>query len=43
MDKKSKKRIFIGYSNESKGYRLYNPETHKLIVRRDVIFDESSC
>ena len=38
MDKKSEKCIFIGYGNESKGYRLYNPKTKKLIVRRDVFF-----
>ena len=42
MDKKSENGIFIGYSNESKGYRLYNPETKKLMIRRDVVFDESS-
>ena len=33
MDKKSEKCIFIGYSNESKKYQLYNPETKKLIIR----------
>ena len=42
MDKKSEKCIFIGYSNESNGYRLNNPKTKKLIIRRDVIFYESS-
>ena len=30
--------FFSGYSNASKGYRLYNPETKKLIIRRDVVF-----
>ena len=37
-DKKSEKCIFVGYSNESKGYQLYNPETKRLIIRRDVVF-----
>lgn len=38
--KRGKKCIFIGYSDESKGYRLYKPETKQLIISRDVIFDE---
>jgi len=42
LDGKGEKCIFIGYSNESKGYRLYNPETKKMIISRDVIFDEAS-
>lgn len=40
FDEKSEKLIFVGYSDESKGYRLYNPITCKLVVSRDVIFDE---
>ncbi|XP_044478092.1 uncharacterized protein LOC123205234 [Mangifera indica] len=32
MDKKSEKCIFVGYSDETKGYRLYNPITKKLII-----------
>ena len=34
--------IFVGYSDESKGYRLYQPESKKLIISRDVIFDEAA-
>uniref|UniRef100_A0A2N9IVF1 Uncharacterized protein n=1 Tax=Fagus sylvatica TaxID=28930 RepID=A0A2N9IVF1_FAGSY len=29
-----------GYSDESKGFRLLNPKSNKLVVSRDVIFDE---
>ena len=36
LDKKGEKFIFIGYSEESKDWRLYNPSTKKFIVRRDV-------
>ena len=43
MDKKCEKCIFVGYSDETKGYRLYNPITKKLIIRRDIVFDENSC
>ncbi|RVW32269.1 Retrovirus-related Pol polyprotein from transposon RE1 [Vitis vinifera] len=36
----NEKCIFMGYSSQSKGYRLYNLKTNKLIISRDVIFDE---
>ena len=32
--------IFLGVSEESKGYRLFNPTTKKVVVSRDVIFEE---
>ena len=32
----------IGYSTQSKGYKIWNTETSKLVVSRDVTFDESS-
>jgi len=40
LDGKGEKCIFIGYNNESKGYRLYNLETQKMIVSRNVILDQ---
>ena len=40
MDDKSEKCIFIGYSEESKAYRLYNPISKKLIISKDVKFEE---
>jgi hypothetical protein len=40
LDPKVEKCIFIGYSLEQKGYRCFNPSTHKLQVSRDVVFDE---
>ena len=42
FDEKGEKLIFIGYNDESKGYRLFNPKTKKLVISRDVIFDEAS-
>ena len=42
LDAKSEKCIFIGYCIQSKGYRLYNPETKKTIVSRNVMFDENT-
>ncbi|KAK3002660.1 hypothetical protein RJ639_018364, partial [Escallonia herrerae] len=43
LDEKGEKCIFMGYSDESKAYRLYKPETNELIVSRDVIFDETKA
>ncbi|KAL4575763.1 hypothetical protein LXL04_011848 [Taraxacum kok-saghyz] len=40
LDDKSEKCIFLGYSEKSKVYKLYNPVTKKTIVSRDVIFEE---
>ena len=42
LDDKSEKCIFVGYCTESKAYRLYNPLNGKILVRRDVIFDENT-
>jgi hypothetical protein len=41
LDDRSEKCIFIGYSETSKAYRLYNPLTKKLILSRDVQFLEN--
>ena len=40
LDEKIQKYIFIGYDVNSKGYKLYNPNTRKTIINLDVIFDE---
>jgi hypothetical protein len=42
LDDRGEKCIFLGYSEESKAYKLYNPLTKKSVVSRDVIFDEES-
>jgi len=39
---RSHKCIFLGYSNTSKAYRLYDEVNKKFVVSRDVIFLESS-
>ena len=36
MDKKAEKCIFIGYKDGVKGYKLWNPETKKIVYSRDV-------
>lgn len=34
--------FLVGYQGESKNYRLFNPLTNKIIVSRDVIFNEKA-
>lgn len=41
-DSKANKMIFIGYSEQTKGYRLLDTKTRKVVISRDVIFLESS-
>jgi hypothetical protein len=40
LDNRSVKCILLGVSEESKGYRLFNPITKKVVISRDVIFEE---
>ena len=32
--------MFLGYTDRVKGYRLWDPTTHKIFISRDVIFVE---
>lgn len=41
LDNRSEKCIFVGYSEQSKAYRLYNPVTKKFVMSRDVKFLEN--
>ncbi|CAL2249603.1 unnamed protein product [Prunus armeniaca] len=40
LEEKFEVGIFLGYSTQSKGYRVYNPKTKKFMITRDVEFDE---
>ena len=42
LDKKSVSCVFVGYLNNSKGYKLFNLETRRMVRSRDVVFLESS-
>ncbi|KAL1191737.1 Retrovirus-related Pol polyprotein from transposon TNT 1-94 [Cardamine amara subsp. amara] len=37
---KSKKCVFLGVSDESKAWRLYDPTVKKIVISKDVVFDE---
>ncbi|GKE90905.1 gag-pol polyprotein [Tanacetum coccineum] len=40
LDPKSRKCLFLGYDDRVKGYRLWDPTAHKVVVSRDVVFKE---
>ncbi|XP_041975763.1 uncharacterized protein LOC121730689 [Aricia agestis] len=41
-DRKSEKCILVGYSNDVKGYRVYNPKTDVITTSRDVVILEKT-
>uniref|UniRef100_A0A803LBQ0 Reverse transcriptase Ty1/copia-type domain-containing protein n=1 Tax=Chenopodium quinoa TaxID=63459 RepID=A0A803LBQ0_CHEQI len=45
LDDRSEKLLFIGYdeNEKSKGYKLFNPNTNKPVISRDVEFDEEAA
>jgi hypothetical protein len=42
LDNKSIKCVHLGLSEEFKAYKLYDPIEKKIIISRDVVFDESN-
>lgn len=40
LDDRGQCMVFIGYEKGSKTYRAYNPATGKVVITRDVVFDE---
>jgi hypothetical protein len=42
LDDRGRKGIFIGYEKGSKAYCVYDPITNRVIVTRNVVFDESA-
>ncbi|GKD84395.1 retrovirus-related pol polyprotein from transposon TNT 1-94 [Tanacetum coccineum] len=42
LDAKARKGIFVGYATESKGYRIYDLTDSKIVISRDVTFDEGA-
>jgi hypothetical protein len=41
LQPKSEKCIFVGYSEDVKGYRLLQPHSNEIIIRKYVKFDEN--
>ena len=42
LDSRTKEGLMMGYSSQSKGYKIWDIESSKLVVSRDVIFNEYS-
>ena len=42
LDTKARKCVFIGYGEETKGYRLYDAEERKVLYSRNVQFNETA-
>nr|CAN72453.1 hypothetical protein VITISV_008931 [Vitis vinifera] len=42
LDERAKKGVFVGYAAESKGYRIYSLSRMKIVISREVHFDENS-
>ena len=41
ITKKAEKLHFVGYSTHPRGYRLLNEVTGRIVIRRDVVFNET--
>jgi len=40
FDARASKKIFVGYTEESTNYRVYDPESKKVSIARNVVFNE---
>lgn len=40
LDPRSRSGIFVGYCDDKKGFKVYDPNLKKIIASRDVMFDE---
>src|SRR6185312_1385971 len=43
LEDRSTKMVFLGYEDGTKAYRLYDPAREKVVVSRDVVFDEAAA
>ena len=42
LDAKSRQCIFLGYQKGVKGFKLWDSKANKVVISRDVIFDEKA-
>ena len=41
LSDRSEAMVYLGVEEGTKGYRLYNPRSRRIVIARDVVFDES--
>jgi len=41
LEDRSTPMVYFGVEEGSKAHRLYNPQTRKIVVSRDVVFEEN--
>ena len=42
LDPRAREALFLGYAESSKAYKLWDGEVRKVVISRDVVFDEFS-
>ena len=42
LDPKSRQCVFLEYGKGVKGYKFWDPMANKVVINRDVVFDENS-
>jgi transposase InsO family protein len=42
LEDRGRKMIFVGYEHDTKAFRAYDPETRRVHVSRDVVFDDEA-
>lgn len=43
LDDNIEKYVFVGYDLSSKGYKIYNPNSRKIVISHDVECEEENC
>ena len=43
LEDRSTPMVLLGYEEGSKAYRLYDPKRGKVVISRDVVFDEKAA
>ena len=42
LEDRSTSMVLLGYEEDCKAYRLYDPKRGKVVISRDVVFDEKA-
>ena len=42
LEPRAKKGVFLGYGDGVKGFKIWSPSEHRVIISRTIVFDENS-